>query len=63
MLVLWWMRVRSLDLHEALGTNGLVATTSFVEVRRVVKETDWTLRRLAIEISFDWQARDVRVMW
>lgn len=34
------VRVRSFDLHKAFRADGLVATPGFVQIGRIVEETD-----------------------
>lgn len=45
------MWIRSLDLHEALRTNRLIATSCFVQIRGVIHETDGTLGGVFVKES------------
>lgn len=48
MLVLRRMRVRPLNLYEALRADGLVAAPSFVEVWWIVYKADRALRSIFV---------------
>jgi hypothetical protein len=59
------MRVRTFDLYEAFGADGLIAAAGLVEIWRVVHETDGafrsifvqdSLKRRAVDSWFSWQA-------
>ena len=52
------MRVRSLDLYEAFGAECLITTTSLVQIRRIIKETDWTFSGIFIQVGFNRMATD-----
>lgn len=48
-MVFWRMRIRSLNLYEALGADGLVTTSSLVQIRRVVEKADGALGSILIQ--------------
>jgi hypothetical protein len=48
MLRLRRMRVRSLNLYKAFGTYGLIATSGFIQIRRIINEADGALCRILI---------------
>jgi len=62
-MVFWWMRIRSLDLHEAFGADRLVTTSRLVQVRRIIEEADWTLRSIFVDVRFQQLAMYIRVLW
>lgn len=45
--------VGPLDLYEALGADGLVATSSHVQVRGIVEKANRTLARIFVEEGFE----------
>ena len=51
--MLWGVRVRALDLHEAFGANGLITASGVVQVWRIVEETDRTFACVFVQIDFD----------
>lgn len=55
------VRVRTLNLHEALGADSLVAAPRLVEVWWVVYEADRTLRSIFVQKCFHTQAVYVRI--
>jgi hypothetical protein len=62
LLVLWRMRIRALDLNEALGADGLVTASSFVEIRGIVQKADWAFGRILIEINLNRLAVDKGIL-
>jgi hypothetical protein len=46
--VLRWVWLGTLDLDEAFRTDGLIAASSTVEVRRIVQEADGTFARILV---------------
>ena len=60
--VLGRMRVGPLDLHEALGADGLVAAAGAVEVGRVEEEADGALGRVLVQIGLQGLPVDLRVL-
>ena len=61
--MLWWMWVWSLDLDETFGADRLVAASSLIQIGRVVKKADWTLRGVFVEMSFYRLSIDHRIIW
>lgn len=55
------MRIGSFNLHKTFGADGLIATSSTIEVGRVVKEADGTLDGILIEICLNGLAIDERI--
>jgi hypothetical protein len=48
MLVLRRMRIRSLDLYKAFRTYGLIATSGFIQIWRIINEADRAFCRILI---------------
>ena len=61
LVVLGRMWVRSLDLDKAFRADRLVATSRFVEERRIVHEADGAFGGVFVEIGFDRLAVDMGV--
>jgi hypothetical protein len=61
-VMLWRMRVRSLDLYETLRAYSLVAAPSLVQIWRVVKKANWALSRVLIQENLDCLAVYVWVL-
>jgi hypothetical protein len=57
------VRIRTLDLYEALGADRLVTAASLVEVWRVVHEADRTLCSVLVQNSLKRRAVDSRISW
>ena len=55
------MGIGAFDLHKAFGADGLIATSSVVEVRWVVEKADGTLGSVPVERSLQRPAVDVWV--
>jgi hypothetical protein len=52
--MLRWMGIRSFDLYEAFGADGLFTTSCGVEIWRIIEEADWAFRCILIEIDLNW---------
>jgi hypothetical protein len=48
----WWVGVGPLDLNETLRAYRLVAASSFVEVRRIIKKANRAFRSIFVEKRF-----------
>jgi hypothetical protein len=48
MLVLRRMRIRPLDLYKTFRTYGLIATSGFIQIRRIINEADGALCRILV---------------
>ena len=57
------MRIWPFDLDKAFGTDCLIATSSFVQIWRVIEEADWTFRSVFVKVCFNGLTIDVRVLW
>jgi hypothetical protein len=57
------VRIRTLDLYEALGTDRLITAASFVEVWRIVHEADGTLCSIFVQDSLERRAIDSWISW
>lgn len=61
-MVLRGMRIRPFNLYKALGTDWLIATPGFVEVRRIVEEADRTLGCVLVQENLKSLAVDIGVL-
>ena len=51
--MVWRVWIWAFDLHEAFGTDGLVAAASSVQVRWIVKKANRTFFRVLVKIRFN----------
>lgn len=56
--MLRWVRVRAFDLNEAFRANGLVATSSAIKIRRIVKKTNWAFGGIFVQVRLNRLAID-----
>lgn len=57
------MRIRSLDLYEALRAYGLIATSCLIEIWRIIEEANWAFQNVFVQIGLDRLAINLRFMW